>query len=191
MTQPLTPPDALNVKLQKHLRFTDDDIAANRLATLSKPQMAMLRRRRDLWVLALSVAIVVLVALLWVIWQDAPRSSIFEKGFGTILGLCLLAVTIIGINHTMRNTRHDLSDGVAKQVSGKVVRYTSISVGKTTSTLYNLQCQREKFEHVDQDLYDLFAEPYEYSLYFLPNTRIILSAEVRPQGDAKDKSGAI
>ncbi len=153
--------------LAAQLRFTYDDLAANRDGSLSDAQRVRLRRSllRDTALYAL-VALLPLGALILALGNQ----NLCGGPLALIVLTILTAAFVIYIVSLQRSTRADLASGV-RMVSGRV---ETRDVGRG---FYRLHVGALNFQVSAREFY-AFVNGSFYRIYYTPNLKTILSAEL-------------
>jgi hypothetical protein len=152
-------------ELMRVINFTDADLKANRAGQMTGRQIINLKNKG--WETGLAgVTFTIIVLFLMYLRPLYPDA-------GCVMGLCLTLVIVNAVCiSAFVHQAQDIHDLKVEKVSGTVSK--NILTSRTTTT-YQLKIQKSYF-NVDKPLYDIFTEA-DYTLYFLPNTRTILSAE--------------
>lgn len=165
---------AATTMLMQALRFDQRDLAKNREGQLSQRQIARLQPPRvqglALWVLLGHVAVI--VAILGAI-------AIISQHWGFLL-VALIATGMAGMPIMMvRDQRFmqpainaDVQNGVVKAICGPTTRHTQADKRRS----YQITIDETTFE-VSSKVYSGFFQESEYCIYYLPRSRVIVSAE--------------
>lgn len=161
--------------LAQALRFTPEDLSANRAGKLSPAQLAHLRRlqgRAMRWAGA-GFGLFVLVATGF-LFLGVQQNS----GIATLTGMFITVLNAISMGmfarHYMR-LHADLESGAVEQLQGKLERIIR-PLGRVNN--YVLRVAGVDFG-VTKDLFKLFEHQAPYTLYRTAHTHLLLSAEKR------------
>jgi hypothetical protein len=157
-------------KLQQALKFTDADINANREGKITQSQAERLSNTQ-VGLGKFSAAIVIFgILILFVIHTfanlDNDATTLYTI---VVLILCaILAPTMFGNSVTIRQ---DVEGDQVVSVQGIVRKRYSVKTG------YNLYIGQIRFS-IFRHTYNSFEDGAMYKIYFIPNSKTILSAEI-------------
>jgi hypothetical protein len=167
--------------LQRGLLFNDDDLTANQLGILSNRQ----RRRFMLTSAAypLAITLIVLICFGWFpvgeFWAQLTRPgiSIIEAvllwSVAILIGGVVVGLPIAGL-HLCRNLIRDVRRDSVEQVTGVVSKSGELSLEWVQ---FSLQVGAQSFS-LHYGGYRAFEHGVAYTVYYLPITRQVVSAEV-------------
>jgi hypothetical protein len=158
--------------LQQALKFTGDDLQANRLNRLSEGQIATLKAER-FWAMFIIGTIGVVIAA-FILFSSAPLVIAFIPA--------AIALAICAIVHF--TTEAVLQHGKVESVTGIVRRSMSVSADISKkhvhiSTNYQILIGDKSFS-VAKNVHDAFVESEVYTLYYIQNNRILSGEMTNP-----------
>ena len=161
--------EALNQRLKQTIRFTEEDLVANRNGQLSPSQQIQLRTQREAYSgMAWGCGLVgVLILCMMVTLAVLPPKSDSSELLPALLFVgCFVVIGLMiqtGFTKDMQNSTVMSARGpVKKQSSGGRSYYI-------VSDLTSIQVSRE--------VYDAFVEGLPYVLYYTPNSMTLVAAE--------------
>jgi hypothetical protein len=171
-------------KLKRHIRFTDDDLEANRRGTISDGGRRKLRWNLRWRIVSRSLlALVFNLPLLWFTgrfsWSSSSGWVLF---IFALMGVGFCAWAAASIHMLWRKTRADLQQGKVSHVTGKISRY-SYTPYRALFPAFRLYFDHhnDKIHSFSLDCslweYMAFADNAVYHVFYAPHTRTILSAE--------------
>ncbi|MEO8606324.1 MAG: hypothetical protein ABI690_00455 [Chloroflexota bacterium] len=166
-------------KLMQTLNFTEADLTANRDGYLSERQKAYWRQRRKLTTIAFRLGQIVVVLLLAGLVQlAAQKNGIIWLAF--IVGLMGLAVlwALGDLLNPATDYQEDLRKGHVYSICGDMKR-TSLSKGYARyphDYYHKMQIETVEFS-ANGYRWSAFQNGKSYCIYYMPDSKIILSAE--------------
>jgi hypothetical protein len=170
MTSTETPP---RPSLAEVLRFSPDDLNANRAGLLADGQRDRLLRQWTVTRVPFIIALIVigLLATVFLFFggeSDSPVLNVIG------VGLTLVNAAIVGLAaNTWLRTRRDVRDGRVQTLEGEL-RHT-IRINRRVR-VYMLDIAGERLA-VPRPVFNAFEEGVRYRLYRAPFTGLLLSAE--------------
>lgn len=160
--------------LQQALRFSDDDLSANRQGRLSEMQHYRLRvrRRRSIGVGVLAILVAAFIATLLIFAGGRSDNAILVM-VGIGVTLCSAALTGVFARYWLRLSAAIRSGEVAV-TSGEVERVVRPVTRRVVNTLIRVG-DVEMF--VARETFDTFTHHGRYTLYRVPTTGELLAAE--------------
>jgi hypothetical protein len=170
--------------IQKVIRFSDEELAANRNGEFPSTQRWKILQKNWLWVL---VIVVISAFTLWqIIPMWVPPMYIDDAIIFTImsLGLMLFILVVLyfatfgvrGVFTALLGQKIKQAEGVAR-VSSRISGY-----GKSQKTHYFLEIFQAVSLEIPERVYDVLVDGLYYRVFYLAGTKYLLSAEVlRPQ----------
>ena len=161
--------------LAAELKFTPDDLAANRTGHISEMQDYRLRLRRQRAVLTgIAVLIAVIIAATVLIFAGTREGG---SGILAIIGVgitvCNAALMAIFARHWAR-LHSDIQNGAVQATTGELERV----IKPVSRRVVNYMIRVEDAEvFVSKEAFETFEHEATYTLYRAPNTGTLLSAE--------------
>jgi hypothetical protein len=168
---PQDPPD---IRLMKAVKFIDKDLKANRSGVLTEEQRKRIQRGQVWgalfwWVTAIFLAFPVVFIATRQDWQSEPGVW--------LLGLAAIGCVAAAFWQQSR-TKNILLQNQVDSVSGFLSRRVDmVYTGKVFVPIHKLTVGDKTFT-VDKKAYDAFEEGSHYTLYYVPQTEQVLSAEL-------------
>ena len=160
------PKDLLLDALARAIRFSMEDLEANRMGSLSSRQENWLFGNAFLiGALFLLCGVIILLAVRF-IWRD----ELFYMFIG-IGAVGLVAMFVVGWN--IARVVLDMWDGKVNQVEGQVFRHTYRS---RNSRYFFYKIDNLKF-NVSQSAYNALIEGMDYRVYFTPRSKRLMAIE--------------
>jgi hypothetical protein len=166
------PNDPPNVRLMKTMKFGGKDLTANRGGILTEAQRKKIQRGQmwgavGWWFMAIFMAVPVIFI------AKEPDSQI------GVLFLTLFALMFVGLAFWQQSkTRKVLEQNQTAAVSGVVSRRVDmVYTGKVFIPVHKVIVDDKTFT-VDSRVHDSFIEGEDYTLYYIPETDQLLSAEL-------------
>ena len=163
-------------KLMHALNFTEADLTANRDGFMSDGQKLYWRQRRKWTTIAFRLGQIIIVMLLAGLVQLAvQRNGIIWLAF--IVGLMGLAVlwTVGDLLNPATDYQDDLRKGHVYSVCGNMKR-TDINSKYPHDYFHKIEVETIWFR-VNGFRWAIFQNGHSYCLYYMPDSKIILSAE--------------
>jgi len=173
---------ALNDRVQSRLRFTAEDLSANRAGRLSDAQQVLVRSKQRSYVRNGGIAL----AVMWAIFTALLIVSVISEGAKpqdlAVLPFVIAGMTLIfaAVGVGSRIHARELLRGQIRMVEGQAVtkraKYTT-RYGRGIS--YVLRIGRQKFLMTSERELDAFETGAHYRVYYIWYTplHILLSAE--------------
>lgn len=160
--------------LMTALRFTPEDLAANRAGRLSEVQVYHLRVRRQRSILS-GIGLILAAALIATLFLFAGRRGdnpiLMFVGMGVTL--CSAAFTGIFARHWLRLSA-DVQAQTVQVISGRLERV----VRPVTRRVVNYAVRVETVEVVvSKDIFEVFQHKSDYTLYQARHSGLLLAAE--------------
>jgi hypothetical protein len=171
--------------LMHALGFTDADLKANREGYMTFEQRQHLAETQSMgsWLYGVAAALIAGIGVIFALnvfmfSSDNGREAIFAPSVcaGIIIAGFTLVVLWIPMHVLQQQThlyRADLHKGLVQQIMGKVIR--QVRLGELLG--YDLVVAEERFS-VSPYTYEQFTDGATYTLYYTPNSKTILSAEL-------------
>jgi hypothetical protein len=176
------PDDPPNVRLMKTMKFGGKDLEANRGGGLTDAQKRGIQRGQ-IW-----------GAVVWwafALFMGIPGAILLTQGSdekpGAIL-LVLMAMLFIGLAFWQQTkTRKVLLEGRTASVSGTLTRRMDmVYTGKVFIPVFKVTVDDKTFT-VGKPIHDSFIEGEHYTLYFVPETDQLMSAELTYDGEKEKR----
>ncbi|MEL6148016.1 MAG: hypothetical protein AAFV33_24855 [Chloroflexota bacterium] len=156
--------------LEEALNFTADDLAANRTGQLSDEQMTMLRNRAGIRGLAANAMSLVLAGVgFWLMNQSFWQ-------WAALLFACAGALYYF----SSRGRAHaavEVAAGEVAVVSGEVVLTTDDVSGPERKVTEHILTVGDEAFVISRYAFAAFEDGDHYHVYYLPEARLVLSAE--------------
>lgn len=167
--------------LAKALKFTHDDLRANREGYMTQEQRKQLRRSGiNVYLPAVVGAVILSIAFLFLL--TLFLNGQYHNQLLLLLGILgLMILWLVRFAYLQwRKLKADLEKGDVKKVAGRV-RFNIFQIG---NRIYNrtVRIERERF-HVSTPVLLAFKNGERYRVYYAPNTKTPLSAERVPENE--------
>jgi len=177
MTTDTMPPQPASLKtigtLAEALRFTDDDLRANRDGRLSDAQIYLLRAawQRALIIAVVALIIIGLIAALLIYQGQQPDSAVLS-----VIGVALTLVNAAIMGLLAQNTIRLNADLRASSliVTRGTVTHTVKIYNRAASYLLDIEGERLI---MSKSVFFAFADKESYALYRTASSKTLLSAE--------------
>ena len=156
------------------LQFSDDDLYHNARGDLSAEQRQRLRQQfinktlTPLIIVTLAIFVVIVMASIASLWLIASA----------LLMLDIFIMYQMLSQRQFQRQRRDFAWGKVRAVSGRVMRYKTIA--KTDYLLFVIDARR--YFTIDKDTYNAIRDGASYTLYYVPATERIISAQMIDAG---------
>lgn len=162
----------------KQFKFTQEDLNANRDGYMSERQKLHWRQRRRLTTLAFRLGqILVVILLAGLVQLTVQKNGITWLAFIVgLMGLAVLWTTGDLLNPAM-DYHDDLRKGHVYTICGIVERLTLKKAYRSRpSEVYKIRLENVEFR-VNPDQWAVFTSRREYCVYYMPESKIVLSVE--------------
>jgi hypothetical protein len=159
--------------LKAALKFTDDDLAANRAGQLSAAQRSRLlaSRQRALWIGVGVLVVVVLLATTTLYIGQVNRDPLFSF-IGIAITICSAVISGVLIRNWYRLSA-DVSAGTVETLAG-TVQHTVRVTGRSATYLFKVG---EQVLTVPKPVFLSVRNGGRYRFYRTPVSRLLLSGE--------------
>jgi hypothetical protein len=166
--------------IQKVIRFSDEELAANRNGEFPSTQRWKILQKNWLWVL---IIVVISAFTLWqMIPMWVPPMYIDDAIIYTIMSLGLMLFILVVLYFAtfgVRGVFTALLGQKIKQAEGVAhISSRTSGVGKSRRTSYFLEIYQVISLEIPERVYDVLVDGLYYRVFYLAGTKYLLSAEV-------------